>query len=74
MCPVDYYWGNPEALLAERKRKLREGAARRKEVNKWGNLTRIEVMVYISAPSICPKTTEPIQGAVLPSLFKASKK
>ena len=31
--PVDYYRGNPEALLAERKRKLREAAARRREAN-----------------------------------------
>ena len=31
--PVDYYLGNPQALLAERKRKLREAAARRREVN-----------------------------------------
>ncbi len=31
--PADYYLGNPHALLAERKRKLREAAARRKEVN-----------------------------------------
>lgn len=31
--PVDYYLGNPQALLAERKKKLREAAARRKEVN-----------------------------------------
>jgi transposase InsO family protein len=32
--PVDYYLGNPQALLAERKRKLREAAARRREVNR----------------------------------------
>jgi transposase InsO family protein len=44
--PVDYYRGNPEALLAERKRKLREAAARRREVNKWGNLTRIAGGLY----------------------------
>lgn len=31
--PVDYYKGNPEALLAERDRKLKAAAARRKEVN-----------------------------------------
>jgi hypothetical protein len=43
--PADYYRGNPEALLAERNRKLREAAARRKEVNKWGNLTRTEAGV-----------------------------
>jgi putative transposase len=32
--PVDYYLGNPQALLAERQTKLREAAARRKEVNR----------------------------------------
>lgn len=32
--PIDYYRGNPEVLLAERKTKLREAAARRKEVNR----------------------------------------
>ena len=31
--PVDYYKGNPEVLIAERKRKLREASARRREVN-----------------------------------------
>jgi len=31
--PVDYYLGNPQALLAKRQVKLREAAARRKEVN-----------------------------------------
>ena len=31
--PVDYYLSNPQALLAKRKTKLREAAARRKEVN-----------------------------------------
>jgi len=46
LCPVDHYRGNAEALLAERKRKLREAAARRKEVNKWGNLTRTEPGVH----------------------------
>lgn len=44
--PVDYYRGNPEALLAERKRKLREAAARRREVNKCGNLTKIGGRLY----------------------------
>jgi len=44
--PVDYYRGNPEALLAERKRKLREAAARRKEVNRWGGLTKIGEGLY----------------------------
>lgn len=37
--PVDYYRGSPEALLAERKRKLREAAARRREVNEGYELT-----------------------------------
>ena len=44
--PVDYYRGNPEALLAERKRKLREAAARRREVNRWDDLTKIGGGLY----------------------------
>jgi len=32
--PVDYCLGNSQALLSERKSKLREAAARRKEVNR----------------------------------------
>jgi hypothetical protein len=32
--PVDYYLGNPQALLAKRKTKLREATARRKEMNR----------------------------------------
>jgi len=36
--PVDYYEGNPEALLAERKRKLTAATARRKEVNRQVDL------------------------------------
>jgi transposase InsO family protein len=39
--PVDYYRGNPEALLAERKRKLTEATARRKDVNKRSQLPKI---------------------------------
>ncbi|MCL0035057.1 hypothetical protein M1N00_00125 [Thermodesulfovibrionales bacterium] len=39
--PVDYYRDNPEALLAERKRKLREATARRKGEEIWSNLTKI---------------------------------
>jgi hypothetical protein len=31
---VDYYLGNPQALLAKRKNKLRGAASRRKEVNR----------------------------------------
>ncbi len=38
--PVDYYRGNPEALLVERKRKLREAATRRREVNRWDDCDR----------------------------------
>jgi len=44
--PVDYYRGNPEALLAERKRKLGEAAARRREVNRWDDLTKIGGGLY----------------------------
>jgi len=36
--PVDYYEGDPEALLAERKRKLTEATTRRKEVNRQVDL------------------------------------
>jgi hypothetical protein len=43
--PVDYYRGSPEALLAERKRKLRETAARRSGVNRWGDLIKIGAAV-----------------------------
>jgi hypothetical protein len=39
--PIDYYRGNPQALLAERKTKLREAAARRKEVNRGKKETRL---------------------------------
>jgi hypothetical protein len=38
---VDYYRGNPEALLAERKRKSREAAARRGEVSQGDELMKI---------------------------------
>jgi hypothetical protein len=41
--PVDYYRGNPEALLAERERKLKAAVAKRKKVNRLSELTRIEV-------------------------------
>ncbi len=37
--PVNYYKGNPEALLAERKRKIAVAAVRWKEVNQRGELT-----------------------------------
>ena len=36
--PVDYYEGDPEALLAEPKRKMTEAATRRKEVNRQVDL------------------------------------
>lgn len=42
--PVDYYRGNSEALLAERERKLKAAAARRKEVNR---LTLTEIMTRV---------------------------
>ena len=38
--------GNPEALLAERKRKLKAAGARRKEVNRCGGLTEIGHGLY----------------------------
>lgn len=44
--PVDYYRGNPEALLAERKRKLREVATRRREVNRRREVTKIMGELY----------------------------
>jgi hypothetical protein len=46
--PVDYYLGNPQALLARRKTKLREAAARRKEVNR----SRKEVRLVNGAPEV----------------------
>ena len=39
--PVDYYRGNPEALMADRKDRLAKAAARRKDVNKRGQLLKI---------------------------------
>jgi len=39
--PVDYYRVNPEVLMAERKRKLTRATARRKDVNKRGQLLKI---------------------------------
>jgi transposase InsO family protein len=46
--PVDYYRGNPGALLAERKRKLTAAVARRKEVNRQTDLmeTRVGVVSF----------------------------
>jgi len=43
LCPVDYYEGNPEALLTERKRKLTAATARRKDVNKRLDVTKTKV-------------------------------
>ena len=40
--PVDYYLGNPEALLAERKAKLTRAAAKRKEVNRRNQKITLE--------------------------------
>jgi transposase InsO family protein len=39
--PVDYYMGNPEVLMAERKKKLTNAKARRKDVNKRGRPPKI---------------------------------
>jgi transposase InsO family protein len=44
--PVDFYLGNPQALLTERKTKLQEAAARRKEVNR----DRKEIRLVNEAP------------------------
>jgi len=41
--PMDYYEGNPEALLTERKGKLKAAALRRKEVNRRVDLTKTRV-------------------------------
>ncbi|MCX8126082.1 MAG: IS3 family transposase [Dehalococcoidia bacterium] len=46
--PVDYYLGNPQALLAERKRKLREAAAQRREVNRG----KKEIRLVNGAPEL----------------------
>jgi len=46
--PVDYYLGNPQALLARRKTKLREAAARRKEVNR----SKKEITLVSGAPEV----------------------
>ena len=44
------------ALPAELKRKLRDAAARRMEVNRWGDWQESGPGHIISVPSICPKT------------------
>ena len=41
--PVDYYIGNPEALVTERKRKLTAATARRKDVNRRIDITKTRV-------------------------------
>jgi transposase InsO family protein len=41
--PVDYYEGDPRALLAERKRKLGAATIRRKEVNRQVDLVKTRV-------------------------------
>ena len=53
--PVDYYLGNPQALLAERKRKLREAAARRKEVNR----NKKEIRLVNGIPELGRSEREP---------------
>ena len=44
--PVDYYTGDPDALLTERKRKLKAAAARRREVNRLKGLTTTDSGAY----------------------------
>jgi transposase InsO family protein len=44
--PVDYYRGNPEALLTERQRKLKAAALRRREVNGLIDLIKTKAEVY----------------------------
>ena len=44
--PVDYYKGDPEALLAERERRMRKAVAERKEVNRLIDLTKTKVGAY----------------------------
>jgi len=44
--PADYCRSNPETLLAERKRKLKTAALRRKEVNRQNGLATINTGVY----------------------------
>jgi len=64
--PADYYTGNPEALLAGRKRKLTAAVARREEVNKQVDLMETGVGgCLILAGSICPKTTEALHYLAL---------
>jgi len=43
LCPVDYYEGDPETLLAERKSNLTATATRRKEVNRKVDLVKTGV-------------------------------
>ena len=43
---MDYYKDNPEALLAERERKMREAVVERKGVNRLIDLTKTKVGVY----------------------------
>jgi hypothetical protein len=53
--PVDYYLGNPQALLTKRKTKLREAAARRKEVNRG----KKEIRLVNGAPELGGVNEEP---------------
>jgi transposase InsO family protein len=59
--PADYYRGNPETLLAERRRKLKAAALGRKEVNSLIDLQKLRMGCIILARSVCPKTTEALQ-------------
>jgi len=43
---MDYYKGNPEALLTEWERKVRKAVAKRKEVNRLIDLTKTKVGAY----------------------------
>jgi predicted metal-binding protein len=59
------YRGNPEAPLAQRERKLKAAAARRKEVNRVNQLTKSRSGSNILAGSFCPKTIEAVQEELM---------
>ena len=44
--PVDYYRGDPDALLTEQKRKLKAAAGRQREVSRLNGLTTTGSGVY----------------------------
>ena len=64
--PVDYYKGNPETLLAERKRKLKEAAASRREINKLVNPAKTKV-------GSAPRQSLIHPGGEIPSLLRLSQ-